>query len=321
MTFTLVRKLIRDVRLPLLVVMLLLAGFQILWVKATQRVTTNLAPLFQGLANAQGLGVPEMEKRIFSGPGQIVQSLVGGETIRFEKATDVMSIGYVHPLMQVLFCLWAIGRAAGAIAGELDRGTMELLLAQPVPRGRVVLAHLITDLILIPLLCLSLWAGVALGWWLIGPFTYTPEESVNLPFLAKQQIDPALLRIDVLAFGPPLLCVGAMLFAVSGLTMAFSARGRFRWWVIGQAVLVVLLMFVLNVLGQIWSPLDWVRPLTVFYYYQPQMVVLKGSWSVPLDPWGLSLRVPMLVVLFGLGAAGYLFAWRTFTRRDLPAPL
>ena len=38
MTLVLVRKLVRDVRLPLLVVMLLLGGFQVLWVKATQRV-------------------------------------------------------------------------------------------------------------------------------------------------------------------------------------------------------------------------------------------------------------------------------------------
>ena len=49
---------------------------------------------------------------------------------------DMLSIGYVHPLMQTIFCIWAVGRASGAIAGEMDRGTMELLLAQPLARGR-----------------------------------------------------------------------------------------------------------------------------------------------------------------------------------------
>src|SRR5260221_3699560 len=48
--------------------------------------------------------------------------------INLDHAMDMLSIGYVHPLMQTLFCIWAIGRASGAIAGELDRGTMELLL-------------------------------------------------------------------------------------------------------------------------------------------------------------------------------------------------
>jgi ABC-2 type transport system permease protein len=33
------------------------------------------------------------------------------------------------------------------------------------------------------------------------------------------------------------------------------------------------------------------------------------------------LKIPVLVVLYGVGAVGYLTALRTFTRRDLPAPL
>lgn len=36
---------------------------------------------------------------------------------------------------------------------------------------------------------------------------------------------------------------------------------------------------------------------------------------------GVSGGVPVLLVLFGVGLLGYLFAWRTFKRRDLPAPL
>ena len=45
---------------------------------------------------------------------------------------------------------------------------MELLLAQPLPRYRLVLAHLAVDLLTIPLLCVSLWAGNWLGAWLVG---------------------------------------------------------------------------------------------------------------------------------------------------------
>ena len=43
MTGTLVRKLLRDVRLPLAVVALLLVGFQCLWAKITQRITDALS--------------------------------------------------------------------------------------------------------------------------------------------------------------------------------------------------------------------------------------------------------------------------------------
>ena len=61
----------------------------------------------------------------------------------------------------------------------------------------------------------------------------------------------------------------------------------------------------------------WVR--------QPQKVWLKESWVVDLgDAWAKGkplVQVPVLLVLGGLGAGGYLTALRVFTRRDLPAPL
>src|SRR5262249_51269934 len=151
--------------------------------------------------------------------------------------------------MQTVFCVWAVGRAAGAIAGELDRGTMELLLAQPLPRWRLLLAHLLVDLITIPALCLSLWGGTALGCWLIGPIQLrdpglktkppTPAQTVVLeagPFRVKLE-DPvgALTRrrptaeteaavrdrlaVDLAAFGRGLWVVGGLMFAVTGATM------------------------------------------------------------------------------------------------------
>ncbi len=222
--------------------------------------------------------------------------------------------------MQVLFCLWAIGRAAGAVAGEIDRGTMELLLAQPLPRWRLIFAHLGVDLILIPALCLSLWAGLGAGTAVVGELKPDMEAMKDFP-QAPKEIDPELLRIDVLKFGPPLLNVAGLIFAVSGLTMWLSAAGRYRWRVIGLAVVFILVQFVMNVIGQIWDDVGVLRPLSLFYYYQPQQIGLNGSWNVSLKPIGLAMQVPMLAVLVGVGAIGYGMALRTFQRRDLPAPL
>ena len=320
MTATLIRKLLRDVRWTLPVIMFLLFGFQALWVKATQRATTVIAPMFQIAAQSTNASMDEMKNKLFGGPAKVMQSVIGGDQLEFQKAQDVMSIGYVHPLMQVIFCLWAIGRAAGAVAGELDRGTMELLLSQPLPRWRVILAHFCVDVITIPLLSLSLWAGVWFGTTLVGPIE--PPTDAKSPILGVPiKVDPALLVIDRWAFGPPLLNVAALLFAITGVTMWLSARGRYRWRVIGIAALIVLVQFTMNVIGQIWEDVSFLRPLSIFYYYQPQRITLSASWSVPLAPLGLPVQVPMLLVLFGVGAIGYGLALRTFTRRDLPAPL
>src|SRR5437016_3043287 len=165
MTFCLVRKLLRDVRLPLLVVVALLAAFQCLWAKVTQRIIEEILPSL-----LKSMTMDELMRILFRGPGQIMQALLGGEKINLARAADVLSIGYVHPLTQTILCIWAVGRASGAVAGEIDRGTMELLLAQPIPRWRLIAAHFGIDLLVIPLLCLSMWAGSWVGVGLFGEY-------------------------------------------------------------------------------------------------------------------------------------------------------
>ncbi len=303
MTRTLLAKLLRDLRVSLIVVMLLVGAFQCLWAKITQRIIKELLP---EITRVMLLG--DLEKILFQGPGKLMQTLMGGESIRINSTLDMLSIGYVHPLMQMIFCIWAIGRAAGAVAGEIDRGTMELLLAQPIARWRVVLAHFLADVMTIPLLCLALWSGNWLGAWLVGMLQLGAPRGMLV-----QVVDPRV-------FAPALWNVGALLFAVSGYTMALSAAGRFRNRVLGIAVLVTLVQFLVNVVGQLWDVVEPLRPLTVFYYYQPQQIILSDRWTVGLGNPAM-LHVNGVAVLFAVGALGYAIALWTFCRRDLPAPL
>ena len=348
MTFTLIRKLLRDYRATLLVMMLLLAAFQCLWAKITERIVGQLNPLLSTLAGAAGLSIRDVENMIFEGPGQLIRTVIGGDMIVLENAMDVMTIGYVHPLMVTVFCIWGIGRAAGAIAGELDRGTMELLLAQPVARSRLVLAHFLVDAITIPALCLSLWAGTFLGTWLVSPIQVQEFKSPKLPSLGtppgidldgmgrgkadvlllllkeSKEHQEARLRIDPASFGPALVLVGGLVFAVCGATMWLSALGRYRWRVLGLAVLIALVQFIMNLVGLMWDQARWLCPLSIFHYYQPQQVILHHDWCVNLSEWNGGshlLLVPMPAVLFGIGLVGYGLARLTFCRRDLPAPL
>jgi ABC-2 type transport system permease protein len=319
MIVILIRKLLRDIWLPLLVVAVLLCAFECLWARVTQRISRDLLPQLSEyiLNRPQQFGTiqirpgalikkeeaqkiaRDVQKMVFQGPGKIVQSLIGGESLDLMRAQDTLSIGFVHPLVQVILCIWAIGRAAGAITGEIDRGTMELLLAQPVSRRDLVLAHLGIDALTIPVLCLSLWGGVWLGTWLAGLHGQTDET----------------MSIDPLAFGPALLSVGALVFAASGCTMFFSSLGRFRGRVLGAAVLFFLIQFLVNLIGQIWDEVQFLRPCTVFYYYQPQFIILHPDWASTGQVW------LCLAVLLALGATGYALALVCFCRRDVPAPL
>ena len=319
---SLVGKLLRDLRWPLLVIMVLLCAFQCLWAKITQRIIQELLPEFTLV-----MSLGQLENILFKGPGKLMQTLMGGESIRINSTLDMLSIGYVHPLMQTILCVWAIGRASGAVAGELDRGTMELLLAQPLARFRLILAHGVVDLLTIPVLCLALWGGTWLGDRLVGPIRPDPGavEKSPLPLLLPPAPDdPELYRLHPAQVGPALVNVAALVFAVSGYTMALSAAGRFRGRVLGAAVLITLVQFLINLVGQLWDALAFLRPLTVFYYFQPQQIILARVWTVDLGVWngGRPLcAVPGTLVLFAVGLAGYLLALAVFTRRDLPAPL
>lgn len=297
MTWTLVRKLLRDVRVAWIVVAVLLFLFQILWARITSRVSTEI------LAALQGIGVT---LEVFQGilfkrdemMGQMVQAIIGGDQIALDRPIDMMSISYVHPLVLTMLCVWALGRAANAIAGEIDRGTMELLLAQPIRRSQIIVAHLSVDAIVFPALCVMLWLGTYCGTWWMG-----------LQALPNGRIDP-------LRFVPALPFVFGLLFSVSGVTMAISALGRSRARVWGWAITLFLSMFLINVLGQMWpETLGWLRPFTVFYHYRPQLMILKEGWHTNGDVWF------HLGVLVSVGLGGYLVALIGFCRRDMPAPL
>ena len=164
MTRVLYRKLLADTRLFFGVVCLLVLAFQMLWAHVSWRISGEILKKF----DASGISPEKIRAVIFAGSGQTVEALMGGEKIRIEYTQDVMSVGFVHPLIMIILSIWAIGRASAAIAGEIDRGTMELLLAQPIRRSHVILAHLLVDLTTIPLVCLSLWTGNWLGTWLVG---------------------------------------------------------------------------------------------------------------------------------------------------------
>jgi ABC-2 type transport system permease protein len=293
-TWALIRKLLRDVRTGWIVVLVLLFSFQVLWARVAHRIAAELLAGFAQL----GIHVDALRRLVFQGSGQVIQALMGGSDVRIERAPDLLSIAYVHPLTQTILCIWAIGRAAGAIAGEIDRGTMELLLAQPLRRRQLISAHLMVDAITIPTFALAMWLGTLTGASLAG-------------FIGAE----GLLHVEPLMFLPALVNVVLLLFAVSGLTMAVSAAGRSRNRVLGLAVLIALVQFLVNIIGQLWPPMESLRPATVFYYYQPQPMILQPQWYAEGDVW---LR---LVVLTGAGIAGYLFALWIFCRRDLPAPL
>ena len=299
----LVRKLWRDVRWALLVTALLLCLFQCLWARITDQVSSHLLKGLSDMGKMAGMSEKQIEDFIFQGPGRIIKTFMGGDDFSLFRPIDLLSISYVHPFVLIVLCIWAIGRASTAIVGELDRGTLELLLAQPIPRWYVPLAHFIVDCLTIPILCLSMWIGNWLGAWMMGIVNFE---------IARDSFE---LEVNPFFYAPAMLSVAMFIFAVSGYVMWISSMGRFRTRVVGVTVLITILQLFVNVFAQLWEPLLAVRPWTVFHYFQPQPMIRHADWYAHGEIW---MR---LGVLAAVGVAGYALATWTFCKRDLPAPL
>ena len=52
-----------------------------------------------------------------------------------------LAFAYDHPLVALTMTVWAFARGSDAVSGELNRGTLEMVLAQPVRRTTVLLTH------------------------------------------------------------------------------------------------------------------------------------------------------------------------------------
>ena len=74
-----------------------------------------------------------------------------------------IALGYVHPIAIILVSIFAIGFATSAVAGERQRGTLEVLLARPLSRRTIYVTELAAVLLFIGLVLVSASVGTAIG--------------------------------------------------------------------------------------------------------------------------------------------------------------
>ena len=63
-----------------------------------------------------------------------VRVLIGEDLVANLSARGFLGFGWVHPFPLLLLGVWAVRVSAGALAGEIGRGTMDLIASRPVAR-------------------------------------------------------------------------------------------------------------------------------------------------------------------------------------------
>ncbi len=181
----------------------------------------------------------------------------------------------------IIFLVFAIGYGASAIAGEEEAGTLDLLLANPIPRWRLVLEKFTAMVIGMGLLNFVLWLSLVFGAKIF-------DIKIGLGQLAAATFNSGLLG---LAFGVLALATGC-------------ATGR-KGLSIAVAVAFAFASYLLNILAKIVDSLQSYEKLSLFYYH------------LNADPLANGLRYGNLAVLIGFILILLTAAIVLFQRRDL----
>lgn len=262
---------------------------------------------------------------------------------QFLTYTGSIAMSFQEPVLIMCILIWAIARGSDVVSGELGRGTLEMLLAQPISRGRLLFAHGVVGICGMALLCFSAWLGIFLG-----IQTNQVEQSVTPTIELQLPVVP--LRIPITVGEPsvvqvplseqvaaelyvmPTLNLFAFGFFVFALSVLCSCFDRYRWRTIGLVIgfyIIQLLLFILS------KATDWTRfceNLSFFSLYQPEgMVQLAQREPQALTELLSTVQIPgwdyfigplgMVLLLIGMGLTMYSIGWLGFLRRDLPAPL
>jgi ABC-2 type transport system permease protein len=200
--------------------------------------------------------------------------------------TGSVAIGFIHPIAVGLNLVFAVGFSVAAIAGERQRGTLEVLLSRPISRRAVYATLAVAGALFVGIVTLGSIAGSVVGSSLTGR---TSELGVG--------------QLPLLWFNGSLLY-----WAIGAIALLASASFDRLSPALGLTLAVVVVSYFLDVLGSLWPDAKGLQPYSLFYYFDPK-AILSGA----PDPG--DLVVLGIVTVLAVAAALVLFP-----RRDLAAP-
>ncbi|HWA97236.1 MAG TPA: ABC transporter permease subunit, partial [Pirellulales bacterium] len=203
-----------------------------------------------------------------------------------------LAMAYVHPVVTLGALTWAVARGSDVVSGEVGRGTMEMLLAQPVRRSAVMLVP--------SAITVAGAAGLAGLCWL--------GQSIGIATVALQgPVDPVRLAPG------PLNLFGYMVF-LAGVSTMLSACDSQRWRTIGIVGAFYAVELVAKLAAQLAPALAWLSRFSFLSLYDPHVSIISAQRG-----WHAAMHDTAWLV--ALGVLAYVVAVVVFSRRDLPAPI
>ncbi len=208
------------------------------------------------------------------------------EFLAMSGLAGYLSLGFTHPLYIVLAGAAVVGFAARTLAGEMDRGIIQIPLARPVSRQSVYLSRALGAVIVCTLLALSGPVGMIAG------MLYARPNGA----------------LEFQNFGAVALAGFSLFFAFGGITLCGSAAANTAGRVVGWSLGILILSYFIDYFAGVWRLLESITFLSLFNYYDPTRALVDGH----VDP-------NNLIFLIAVGVVTALLGMVIFIRRDLPA--
>ena len=171
---------------------------------------------------------------------------------RFTGFLGTEFLNFMWPLIAAVFVVMA---ASSAVAGEIDRGTVELWLSVPERRWRLLLAKHAALMVEIVALSVATVLSIAIGALLVGE---------DIP--SGGLIAPAIVLAS--------FCV-----AVGGYTLLFSSLVSSRGAAAGLGAAVTLASYLAGVLSSLSPDVERLRYLSIVSAFHPQRALEGGEYA------------------------------------------
>ena len=213
-----------------------------------------------------------------------IKSILGGEALQLGNVSGLIAIGYQHPMVMTLYMLYAVGVPTALLAGEVQKGTMELILSRQATKTHVyICAGLITVTGMFALVMVM--------------FTGT---------VAATSIYDFGQAIPLYSFFKIAIIGGTLASAVGGISL-LSAACFSRGTAVGLTVAYLAVNYFVSIIADWWPRMKWLSPATIFHYVHGPEIFNGSEWPVG----DLCVLISLLVVSALLGGV-------IWSRRDLP---
>ena len=213
----------------------------------------------------------------------IVKTALGGDMLQAGNTAALLTIGYQHPLVMFLCMLFAVGVPTGLLTGEVQKGTMELILSRPVTKTQVYICACVLTLVGMFGLVLFMFLGTA-----VAVNIYHFDAAIPLDLFLRIAVCGGLLASTFGAFALLAAATIERLYAALAISVAFLSLNYFVF-----------------LISEWWPRAYFLKRATLFYliYYSD----LYSGWPVR----NMAILAVILLVAAAIGA----IIWH---RRDLP---